>query len=280
MAKRLMDAGNRLYIYSRTKAKAESLISNGAIWCQSAEDVAKSADIVFTIVGFPSDVESIYLGEKGLIHGAHDGSVFVDMTTTKPSLDVEIAEKLREKGAEMADAPVSGGDKGAREGTLSIMVGCTDSVFETILPYLKIMGTNISHMGAVGSGQHTKMANQIVIAGTMAGVSEALVYGAAAGLDPTAMVRTISKGAAGCWTLDNLAPRVLKGDYNPGFMVDHFIKDMTIAVEECDRMGLVLPSLALTRELYKSVKAAGCGKNGTQVLVKAIETLSSKVVLP
>ena len=280
MAKRLMDAGYGLCIYSRTKAKAEKLIESGAVWYSTPREVAENADLVFTIVGFPKDVEEIYLGENGLYHGAHEGSVFVDMTTTKPSLDIAIAEKLLEKGARMADAPVSGGDKGAREGTLSIMVGADDDVFSAILPALEVMGRNISHMGPVGSGQHTKMANQIVIAGTMAGVSEALVYGAAAGLDTQKMVQTISKGAAGCWTLDNLAPRVLKGDYDPGFMVDHFIKDMSIAVEECDRMGLALPSLALTRELYKAVKAEGYGKNGTQVLVKALEKLSSKDVLP
>ena len=280
MAGRLMDAGYSLCIYSRTKAKAEKLIERGAVWYGTAREVAENADIVFTIVGFPKDVEEVYLGKDGLYEGAHQGSIFVDMTTTKPSLDIAIAEKMREKGAAMADAPVSGGDRGAREGTLSIMVGADEDVFQTLLPYFQAMGRNITRMGGVGAGQHTKMVNQIVIAGTMAGVSEALVYGAAAGLDPEKMVQTISKGAAGCWTLDNLAPRVLKGDYDPGFMVEHFIKDMTIAVEESDRMGLALPSLALTRELYKAVKAEGYGRNGTQVLVKAIERLSAKEVLP
>ena len=279
MASRLMDAGYSLYIYSRTKAKAEKLIGRGAVWCPTAREVAENAGTVFTIVGFPEDVEEVYLGKDGLYDGARPGSVFVDMTTTKPSLDIMIAEKLKEKGALMADAPVSGGDRGAREGTLSIMVGADDAVYESLLPYFEAMGRNISHMGPVGAGQHTKMANQIVIAGTMAGVSEALVYGARAGLDLEKMVSTISKGAAGCWTLDNLAPRVLKGDYAPGFMVDHFIKDMTIAVEESDRMGLSLPSLAVTRELYKAVKAEGYGRNGTQVLVKALERLSGKEML-
>ena len=276
MAGRLADAGYSLYIYNRTKEKGDALIRKGALWCSSPAEVARSADLVFTIVGFPSDVEEVYLGKNGLIEGAGASSIFVDMTTTKPSLDEAIAERLREKGAKMADAPVSGGDKGAREGTLSIMVGADDDVFEAILPALSVMGKNISHMGKTGSGQHTKMANQIVIAGTMAGVSEALVYGARAGLDVEKMVATISKGAAGCWTLDNLAPRVIRGDLAPGFMVDHFIKDMTIAVEESDRMGLSLPSLALTRELYKSLKACGYGKNGTQALVKAIERLAGR----
>ncbi len=279
MVSRLIEAGYTAFIYSRTKAKAESLIEKGAIWCPTPCAVAENAEIVFTIVGFPQDVEDVYLGKDGLIEGAKTGSIFVDMTTTKPSLDISIAEKLKEKGAKMADAPVSGGDKGAREGTLSIMVGADDDVFEAIKPLLEVMGKNITHMGGIGSGQHAKMANQIVIAGTMAGVSEALIYGAAAGMDLEKMVSTISKGAAGCWTLDNLAPRVLNGDYNPGFMVEHFIKDMSIALEESEKMGLSLPSLALTRELYKAVKAEGYGKNGTQVLVKALERLSGREIL-
>ena len=276
MSKRLMDAGYSLYIYNRTRSKGDELVARGAIWCSSPEEVARNADLVFTIVGFPKDVEEVYLGEHGIEKGVSGTSILVDMTTTKPSLDIAIAERLAAKGARMADAPVSGGDKGAREGTLSIMVGCSDDVFEEILPALSVMGRNISHMGGIGSGQHTKMANQIVIAGTMAGVSEALVYGARAGLDVQRMGETISKGAAGCWTLDNLAPRVIRGDYAPGFMVEHFIKDMSIAIEESDMMGLSLPSLALTRELYKALKAEGYGRNGTQALVKAIETLSGR----
>ncbi len=279
MASRLIDAGYDLYVYNRTKAKADAVVAKGAHWCGSPRIVAENACVVFTIVGFPKDVEGVYLGSDGLIEGARDGSILVDMTTTKPSLETAIAARLAEKGVRFADAPVSGGDRGAREGTLSIMVGCDDDVFPVLLPFFKAMGSNITHLGPVGSGQHTKMANQIVIAGTMAGVSEALVYGAKAGLDLEKMVSTISKGAAGCWTLDNLAPRVLRGDFEPGFMVDHFIKDMTIAVEESDAMGLSLPSLALTRELYKAVKAQGCGRNGTQVLVKALETLSGGGIL-
>lgn len=274
MASRLIDAGYDLFVYNRTKSKANTLIERGAHWCGTPREVAENTPVVFTIVGFPSDVEEVYLGDNGLVEGASEKSIFVDMTTTKPSLEKKIEKALSSRKARFADAPVSGGDKGAREGTLSIMVGCDDDIFPVLLPYFSVMGKNIMHLGPVGSGQHTKMANQIVIAGTMAGVSEALVYGARAGLDLVKMVSTISKGAAGCWTLDNLAPRVLRGDYAPGFMVDHFIKDMTIAVEEADAMGLSLPSLALTRELYKAVKAQGHGKDGTQVLVKALESLS------
>ena len=276
MAEKLLGPEHELIIYNRTKEKAGKLISLGAVWKDSPAEVAAEADLTFTIVGYPKDVREVYLGEHGIIHGASLGKIFVDMTTTEPSLEMEIAEALGKTGALLADAPVSGGDKGAREGTLSIMVGASDEVFQAILPYLEKMGTNITHMGPVGAGQHTKMANQIVIAGTMAGVSEALVYGKEAGLDTEKMTSTIAKGAAGCWTLDNLAPRVLKEDFEPGFMVEHFIKDMTIALKEADQLGLSLPSLALTRELYKTLKSEGNGRKGTQALVKVIEKLSGK----
>ena len=279
MASRLIDSGYELYIYNRTKAKGDLLVAKGAHWCDTPRSVAENAEITFTIVGFPKDVEEVYLGKNGIVEGAEKGKIFCDMTTTKPSLDMQIAEELKKKGAEMADAPVSGGDTGAKNGTLSIMVGASESVFEKLLPLFQVMGKNITLMGEVGAGQNTKMANQIVIAGTMCGVSEALVYGAKAGLDLERMVQTISKGAAGCWTLDNLAPRVLKGDYEPGFMVDHFIKDMGIALEEAEKMELPLPSLALTKQLYLAIKAQGMGKKGTQVLVKAIEALAGKEIL-
>ncbi len=279
MASRIIDSGYELYIYNRTRSKGDSLVAKGAHWCDTPRSVAENADITFTIVGFPKDVQEVYLGSNGIIEGAESGKIFCDMTTTKPSLDIEIAEELRKKGAEMADAPVSGGDTGARNGTLSIMVGASEKVFEALLPLFQIMGKNITHMGEVGAGQNTKMANQIVIAGTMCGVSEALVYGAKAGLNLEKMVATISKGAAGCWTLDNLAPRVLRKDYEPGFMVEHFIKDMGIALEEAERMELPLPSLALTKQLYMAIKAEGMGKKGTQVLVKALEAMAGKEIL-
>ena len=274
MAGHLMNAGHELYVYSRTKAKCGDIIEKGAHWCDTPKAVAENTDIVFTIVGFPKDVEEVYLGENGLIEGTRDGMIFCDMTTTKPSLDIQIGKELEKKGASMCDAPVSGGDSGARNATLSIMAGADKATFDALLPYFNIMGKSITHMGELGAGQHTKMANQIVIAGTMCGVSEALVYGARAGLDTEKMVQTISKGAAGCWTLDNLAPRVLRDDLAPGFMVDHFIKDMGIALEEAEKMELVLPSLALTKQLYLSLKVNGMGRNGTQALVKAIEQLS------
>ena len=279
MSSRLIDAGYELYIYNRTKNKGDALVEKGAHWCDTPRSVAEQAEIILTIVGYPKDVEEVYLGRNGIVEGISEGKICCDMTTTKPSLDIAIAEKLREKGAAMADAPVSGGDTGARNGTLSIMVGCSDEVFRELLPIFSVMGKNITHMGSVGAGQNTKMTNQIVIAGTMCGVSEALVYGAKAGLNLEKMVATISKGAAGCWTLDNLVPRVLKGDYEPGFMVEHFIKDMGIALEEAEKMELSLPSLALTKQLYLAIKAEGHGRKGTQVLVKALEALSGKEIL-
>lgn len=278
MCSHLQSIAKDVYIYTRTKSKADGLISRGAIYCESPKEVAKNSDIVFTIVGYPKDVEKVYLGKNGLFEGAKKGQLFCDMTTTKPSLDIEIDKRLEEIGASLVDAPVSGGDVGARNGTLTIMCGGKKEDIERLKPYFDVLGKNVTHMGAVGSGQHTKMCNQIVIAGTMAGVSESLVYGAQAGLDINQMVASISKGAAGCWTLDNLAPRVSAGNFNPGFMIDHFIKDMSIALEESEKMGLALPSLALTKQLYVALQAQGMGRNGTQALVKALESLSGKKV--
>ncbi len=276
MCSRLIKENLPLSIYSRTKSKAEDLIKEGAIWKESAKEVAESSDIVFTIVGFPKDVEETYLGENGLLRGAKKNSILIDMTTTKPSLEKRIHSACQEKKILFLDAPVSGGDTGARSGTLSIMVGGDKEAFERALPYFEILGKSISYQGPAGSGQHTKMANQIVIAGTMAGMSEALIYAKKAGLDLEKMVATISKGAAGCWSLDNLAPRVLKGDFKPGFMVEHFVKDMTIAQEEGDLMGISLPSLSLTKELYKALSAKGRSKDGTQALYRLYEELSGE----
>ncbi len=279
MCSHLIDKGDKLFVYTRPKAKASKLIEKGATYLDNPKEVAKNSDIVFTIVGYPKDVYEVYLGKDGLADGAKNGQLFCDMTTTKPTLEIEISHELSLKGARLVDAPVSGGDVGARNGTLSIMCGGEKEDIDKLMPFFSALGKNVCHMGPVGSGQHTKMSNQIVIAGTMAGVSEALVYGASAGLDLNKMVACISKGAAGCWTLDNLAPRVISGNYNPGFMVDHFIKDMSIALEESEKMGLSLPSLALTKQLYVAIQAQGMGKNGTQALVKALESLSGKEVL-
>lgn len=274
MAAHLMDAGHELYVYNRTRAKADALVAGGAHWCTSPAQVAAHSDIVFTIVGYPKDVEEVYLGGDGIVSSIRSGSIAVDMTTTRPSLMKTIASALSSRGAAFADAPVSGGDRGAREATLTFMVGSDEKTFEEIRPCLALMGRSINHCGEVSMGQQTKMCNQIVIAGTMAGVSEALVYAARCGLDLEGMVRTIRPGAAGCWTLDNLAPRVMRGDWEPGFMVDHFIKDMGLALEEAERMQLCLPSLALVKQLYTAIQAQGLGRKGTQSLVLALQSIT------
>ena len=277
MAAHLMDAYGPILIYSRTKSKAEDLISRGAIWKDSVKEIAQEADLIFTIVGYPSDVESVYLADDGLLNNAKEGTFFCDMTTTTPSLEMEIAEQAEKRGCKFFDAPVSGGDVGARNATLTIMLGGDKDSLDDILPYLEKMGKSINYMGKAGMGQHTKMCNQIVISGTMIGVSEALVYGEKAGLDVPAMIEAIRPGAAGCWTLDNLAPRVVKKDFAPGFMIDHFIKDMKIALEESKAMNLDLKGLALVEKLYEKLQEEGYGKNGTQALVKAVEATAKEV---
>jgi len=274
MCSHLLDAGYAVTVYNRTRTKAEPLLKAGAAWADSPKEVAARSDVVFTIVGFPEDVRAVYLGDGGVLAGAHPGMIAVDMTTTRPSLAREIFEAGRARGVHVLDAPVSGGDVGAREGRLSIMVGGEAAVVDAVMPLLKRMGRNIVHQGPAGAGQHTKMCNQIVIAGTMIGVCESLLYGAKAGLDLETMLRSISGGAAACWTLDNLAPRILKRDFDPGFFVEHFIKDMGIALDEAKRMNLSLPGLALVHQLYLAVQAQGHGKCGTHALMLAIEQLS------
>ena len=274
MCQHIMDLGYQTNVYNRTPAKADSLISNGAIWGDSPQVIAEKSDVIFTIVGFPDDVRQVYFGENGILAGVRSGSVIVDMTTTEPSLALDVYEHAKTKGVFAIDAPVSGGDVGAKEARLAIMIGGDESAVQIVQPLFAAMGKNIVYQGAAGSGQHTKMCNQITIAGTMIGVCEALVYGAKAGLDLEAMLSTISKGAAGCWSLDNLAPRVLKRDFNPGFFVEHFIKDMGIALVEAKQMKLSLPGLALVHQLYLAVEAQGNGRLGTQALTLALEQMS------
>ena len=274
MCQHIMDLGYQTNVYNRTPAKADSLISNGAIWGDSPQVIAEKSDVIFTIVGFPDDVRQVYFGENGILAGVRSGSVIVDMTTTEPSLALDVYEHAKTKGVFAIDAPVSGGDVGAKEARLAIMIGGDESAVQIVQPLFAAMGKNIVYQGAAGSGQHTKMCNQITIAGTMIGVCEALVYGAKAGLDLEAMLSTISKGAAGCWSLDNLAPRVLKRDFNPGFFVEHFIKDMGIALAEAKQMKLSLPGLALVHQLYLAVEAQGNGRLGTQALTLALEQMS------
>ncbi len=274
MVDRLQESGYSCTVYNRTKAKAEACIAKGATWVETPQKVAEHAEIIFTIVGFPQDVREVYLGEDGVLAGAKAGSILVDMTTTEPSLAQEIYQAGQKQQVSTIDAPVSGGDIGAKNGGLSIMVGGDREAVDTIMPLFEIMGKNIVYQGEAGSGQHTKMCNQITIAGTMIGVCECLLYAHRAGLDLTTMLQSISGGAAACWTLDNLAPRVVDRNFDPGFYVEHFIKDMGIALTEANHMGLALPGLALVKQLYEAVKAQGHGKLGTQALTLGLEALN------
>ncbi|OIO00607.1 MAG: oxidoreductase [Desulfovibrionaceae bacterium CG1_02_65_16] len=275
MCGHLLSAGHPAVVFNRTRAKAEPLMARGAVWVESPRAVAEAADVVFTIVGYPADVRRVYLQPDGVLAGLAPGKIAVDMTTTSPSLSAEIAAAAERLGTYALDAPVSGGDVGAKNAALSIMAGGDAAAFAAVRPLFERMGRIIAHQGPAGAGQHTKMCNQIVIAGTMIGVCESLLYAVRAGLDPQAMLGSITKGAAGCWTLDNLAPRILKGDYAPGFMIDHFVKDMGIALEEAGRMGLTLPGLALVRELYESAARKGHGRDGTQALYLALKELAA-----
>ncbi len=274
MCGHLMNAGHPATVYNRTRAKAEPLLARGAAWAESPRAVAQAADVVFTMVGYPDDVRRVYFEPDGVLAGLTLGKIAVDMTTTSPSLAVEIDAAARKIGAHALDAPVSGGDVGAKNAALSIMAGGEAAVFEAVRPLFERLGKIILLQGGAGSGQHTKMCNQIVIAGSMIGVCESLLYATRAGLDPQAMLGAISKGAAGCWSLDNLAPRILKGDFAPGFMIDHFVKDMGIALEESRRMGLDLPGLALVNGLYAGAAAKGHGREGTQALFLALQRLA------
>jgi len=276
MSGHLLAAGNSVTIFSRTKAKAQPLLDRGATWADSPRDVAAGSEIVFTMVGFPKDVRQVYFGDSGVLAGAKLGTIAVDMTSTAPSLSQEIAAAGQAKGITTLDAPVSGGDVGARNTTLSIMVGGDKLAFEKTLPLFQKLGKTIIHQGPAGAGQHAKLCNQIVISGTMIGVCESLIYGKKAGLDLETMLSSIRGGAAACWTLDNLAPRILKGNFDPGFFADHFVKDMALALEEAKRMNLLLPGLQLVHNLYKRVQALGHGKKGTHALYLALEEMAKE----
>ena len=275
MAGHLLAKGHALTVFSRTRSKAEGLLQQEAHWADSPARVSDESDVVFTMVGFPQDVFDVYLGEEGLVHQARAGMVFVDMTTAPPSLAGTIAEAVKARGAHFLDAPVSGGDVGARNASLSIMVGGETGIVETIRPLFESLGKTIVHQGATGAGQHAKLCNQITIAGTMIGVCESLLYGYRAGLNLETMLQSIRGGAAACWTLDNLAPRILARNFAPGFFVEHFVKDMGMALEEARRMGLVLPGLSLVHQLYLAVQAHGHGRSGTHALMVALEELSN-----
>jgi 3-hydroxyisobutyrate dehydrogenase len=274
MCGHLLKAGDAVSVYTRTREKAADLLAAGASWCATPREVADRSSVTFTMVGFPSDVEEVYFGKDGILAGAAPGSVVCDMTTSEPSLAVRIHGEAKKRSVASLDAPVSGGDVGAREAKLAIMVGGEQAAFDRVLPLFKRMGETVVLMGVPGSGQHTKMANQIVIAGNMIGMVEALLYTQKAGLGLEAMIDIVGKGAAASWSLNNLGRRIAKGDFNPGFFIKHFVKDMGIALQEARRMNLALPGLALVNQFYVSAQATGLENLGTQGLYKVIAGMS------
>ncbi|MFS0574431.1 NAD(P)-dependent oxidoreductase [Sporosarcina sp. 179-K 3D1 HS] len=271
IVRHLLQAGYEVVMFTRTKSKAEPLVKEGATWADSVGAAVVDSDFIFTMVGMPKDVEEIYFGEEGILSSGRKGQIVVDMTTSSPSLAKQIATAAEEKGISSIDAPVSGGDIGARNGTLSIMCGGDKQVFENILPILSVFGEQIIYQGGPGAGQHTKMANQIAIATNMIGVCEAIAYAQKAGLDPGVVLTSITSGAAGSWSLTNLAPRMLEEDFAPGFYVKHFLKDMDIALQEAELLNLDLPGLQMAREMYSELIKQGYGEKGTQVLYKRYE---------
>lgn len=271
MCGHLIKAGYHATIYTRSKDKAADLIAAGAKWVDSPRAVAQETEVIFAIVGFPKDVREVFLGDQGILAGSKPGNILVDMTTSEPSLAVEIYNAAKAKGVHALDAPVSGGDIGAKNAALSIMVGGDVEPELAIRPLFECMGKTIVHQGAAGSGQHTKMVNQILIASGMIAVCEAMLYAFKSGLDAKTVLQSVSVGAAGSWSLQNLGPRIIDRNFEPGFFVEHFIKDMGIALAEAERMNLCLPGLALAKQLYEAVRAQGYGRKGTHALMLAME---------
>ncbi len=275
MCGHVLDAGYDVTVHNRTRDRAQPLLERGATWADTPGAVAAASDVVCSIVGYPGDVREVLLGDDGALSGAAAGSVLVDLTTSEPSLAVEIAGAAAAKGVASVDAPVSGGDVGARNATLSIMVGGDEEAVERVRPLFETFGKTIVRQGGPGAGQHTKMVNQTLIAGAMIGVCEALLYAYRAGLDLETVLSSVEPGAAGSWSLTNYAPRMLRGDFEPGFVVEHFVKDMGIALAEARRMNLSLPGLALVQQLYVALMAQGQGRKGTQSLILALASLSN-----
>lgn len=271
MAEHILQNGYELAVYTRTKSKAASLIENGATWKNSPKEVAEASDIIITMIGTPEDVEEVYFGNDGLLSHAKPNSVLIDMTTSKPSLSIDIYNHAKEKSLHTLDAPVSGGDVGAKNATLAIMVGGDKVIFEQMLPIFEIMGNNIVYEGEAGAGQHTKVINQISIAPAMIGLCEAVMYINKSGLDAEKVLDTISTGAAGSWSLDNYAPRMLVGDFAPGFAIKHYIKDMKIALESAEELGMDTPGLRLALDMYKKVANMGAEESGIHGLLKYYE---------
>lgn len=275
MANHLLAAGHQLTVYTRTRSKAQPLLDQGAAWADSPAEAADGAHVAISMVGYPHDVRQTHLGTSGTLAAKRTPQLIIDMTTSQPSLAVEIAAAAAQRGIHAIDAPVSGGDVGARNATLSIMVGASSqAAYQQALPLLQHLGKSIVYQGPPGAGQHTKMVNQILIATNMIGVCEGLLYATRAGLDPLNVIQSVGSGAAGSWSINNLGPRMIKRDFAPGFYVEHFIKDLGIALEESARMGLVMPGLALARQLYEAVRAQGHGRSGTQALLLVLQQLS------
>lgn len=268
MVLNLIKHGYELSVYNRTKSKAEACIAAGAKWCDTVAECAKDKDVVITIVGFPKDVEEVYFGENGILNAAKKGAYVIDMTTTSPMLSEKIYKTAAEKGIYALDAPVSGGDTGARNGTLAIMVGGDKAAFDECMPVFEAMGTNIRYEGKAGNGQHVKMANQIAIAGAVSGVAEAVRYAMAMGVDVDTMLDTISNGAAGSWQMSNNGPKMAKEDYAPGFYIKHFIKDMKIAIECAETKGVTLDVLKKVCDEYVQLENNGKGELGTQAIIE------------
>jgi 3-hydroxyisobutyrate dehydrogenase len=275
MCQHAMAAGYSATVYNRSRDKAQPLIDLGAAFADTPRAVAEQSDVVFAIVGFPKDVRDVFLGPDGALAGSKPGTVLVDMTTSEPSLAVEIHAAAKAKGVHALDAPVSGGDVGAKTAALSIMIGGEQAALDAVAPLFACMGKTIVHQGGPGAGQHTKMVNQILISSTMIAVCEALLYGYKAGLDLETVLKSVTVGAAGSKALEVLGPRILARNFEPGFYVEHFIKDMGIALAEAERMNLCLPGLGLAKQLYEAVRAQGYGRKGTQALMLALEHLNA-----
>lgn len=278
MVRRLLQAGYKVTVTTRSPEKAKELLQQGATWADTPADLLAESDVVISMVGFPRDVEEVYFGSNGVLSNVKPDNplaIIIDMTTSAPSLAEKLADAADKLGIGSLDAPVSGGDIGARDGTLSIMVGGAEQVFEEALPLLQCMGKTIKRQGGPGCGQHTKMVNQILIASNMIGVAEGLLYAEQAGMDIMSVIESVGGGAAGSWSINNLGPRMAKGDFAPGFFVEHFIKDMGIALAEAEKMNLALPGLAQARQLYIALRAQGHAKSGTQAILLALRTLNS-----
>jgi 3-hydroxyisobutyrate dehydrogenase len=275
MCGHLIKAGYTLHIHNRTREKADNLLAHGAKWCDSPKQAAQNCEVIFSIVGFPQDVETVLLGDQGVMAGAEPGAAIVDMTTSSPALAKKIFTAAKELSLSALDAPVSGGDVGARQGSLAIMVGGDQATFDRIHPLFQVMGKNIAYMGEAGAGQHTKMCNQILIAGTMIGTVESLLYAQRTGMDLDAVIDVIGQGAASSWSINNLGRRIAGGDFNPGFFIKHFVKDMGIALAEAQRINLSLPGLAMVHQFYTAAKAMGFENLGTQALYRVLSQINN-----